>query len=969
MRHAGRLHGERGASLLIALVFLAVFGIVTVAILGFGDASLRASQGYRTQRAVNYATDAALDGAINRVRHDTTIGRDPAVFTADMCNPANNQAVYTQPATSTTPAMVVSCQTEADGGSGVPADLGSNPPFALLSLGDRRSDGSLGVRNTEPGPYNGAGGLTDLLCPGNRQESGIRFNNSVAPLSCTSPPESTQWNVRGDVFSNSKIVVDPVASIFGGPTPIAGPVMIAPRTGATGIVKARGGCSGTGFTCTDVGWNFADGLGQDPAIANPADYAPASLSGLTVQSVPPASKCSTGNGVVEFSPGIYTDGAALNTLFGDPACKNATFWFKPGTGHQTGVYYFDFRNTSVPGYACGTDISFFSPPTGNLSHAWCVGGRAADYSGQRVIGGTPFAWSPTADPTTHQVTLEPAANAGNGTGFFGFLQQTGFKTPESAKAMGGTPPLTADLTMSAGTPGGSIWLSGFPQVPRGGYGLGLDLELAQSGDTVNRMNAPTVQVNYGALLTGGTCGPYTLPKPPADGSLATIKLSVVNPAAAADLAACLNSGDRINTAVVQYNVSRPWFQTSDPPTARLDGARFTLTAKDQPDFPRVPTATDPGGDCDVKQPGVQFIFGGDSHVYVANGGMELCAGPNPADPANGKQIAVYGVPAAPRLVPVSVSGTSANDGVTNPNNALRIAEGSGLAAADIKYHATSLTGTYEGSETLHFSGYTPPAGYTVGKVEMRASYDNSSSCFLFSCTAPMYDLVGLAGSTCTSQTMTSGSAMQAQTVDVTPCMTAANRIASPFDVKWHAKSSCFFFSCPAANDQLDGIEFVVTLLPDNPDTALRPASGCMTSSPDYWYGTNSPECALLKVDAPFLSGISERRGRMSINGTVYAPSAAIDVDDTDVFYPIFGRGLIARHFRLKGFGYHPGYSAPIADNFLDTTAAARSVVFLACKKDTGACLPDDPALSGRATATFDATTSAPSVKRWSVSQR
>jgi hypothetical protein len=214
MKRAGRLHGERGASLVIALVFLSVFGIVTVAILGFGDASLRASQGYRTQRAANYATDAALDGAINRVRHDNTIGRDPAVFTADMCNPANNQSVYQQPATSTTPAMVVSCQTEADGGSGVPKDLGSNPPFALLSLGDRRSDGSLGVRNTEPGPYNGVGSFLDF-CPGNRQESGIRFNQALTPilggLTCLTAPDAAQWNVRGDLFSNSRIVVDPAS--------------------------------------------------------------------------------------------------------------------------------------------------------------------------------------------------------------------------------------------------------------------------------------------------------------------------------------------------------------------------------------------------------------------------------------------------------------------------------------------------------------------------------------------------------------------------------------------------------------------------------------------------------------------------------------------------------------------------------------------------------------------------------------
>ena len=62
-----RLHGEHGASLVLALMFLAVFGVLSVALLGFGDASVRADAGYRTQRARNLATDAALDGAINRV--------------------------------------------------------------------------------------------------------------------------------------------------------------------------------------------------------------------------------------------------------------------------------------------------------------------------------------------------------------------------------------------------------------------------------------------------------------------------------------------------------------------------------------------------------------------------------------------------------------------------------------------------------------------------------------------------------------------------------------------------------------------------------------------------------------------------------------------------------------------------------------------------------------------------------------
>ena len=40
----------------------------------------------------------------------------------------------------------------------------------------------------------------------------------------------------------------------------------------------------------------------------------------------------------------------------------------------------------------------------------------------------------------------------------------------------------------------------------------------------------------------------------------------------ANLSACLNTGDNINSALVQYNVSRPGNQASPYPTAKLDGA-------------------------------------------------------------------------------------------------------------------------------------------------------------------------------------------------------------------------------------------------------------------------------------------------------------------------------------------------------------------------------------------------------------
>jgi hypothetical protein len=108
---------------------------------------------------------------------------------------------------------------------------------------------------------------------------------------------------------------------------------------------------------------------------------------------------------------------------------------------------------------------------------------------------------------------------------------------------------------------------------------------------------------------------------------------------------------------------------------------------------------------------------------------------------------------------------------------------------------------------------------------------------------------------------------------------------------------------------------------------------------------------------------------MSIKGTVYAPSSAVEIDDGDVWYPLFSRGVIVRHFRLTGFSPHPGYTEPIVDNWVDTTAASREAVFLACAKESGACTLSDPTFQGRAAATFDAVTNAPTVKSWSVSQR
>jgi len=69
-----RLREEDGQALLIALAFLVFFGLVIAFILGFAEASVRATVNLREQRAVVYAADGAMDGAIQYGRWNLEVG-------------------------------------------------------------------------------------------------------------------------------------------------------------------------------------------------------------------------------------------------------------------------------------------------------------------------------------------------------------------------------------------------------------------------------------------------------------------------------------------------------------------------------------------------------------------------------------------------------------------------------------------------------------------------------------------------------------------------------------------------------------------------------------------------------------------------------------------------------------------------------------------------------------------------------
>ncbi|MEU4394643.1 hypothetical protein [Kribbella sp. NPDC023855] len=126
------------------------------------------------------------------------------------------------------------------------------------------------------------------------------------------------FRIRGNVFSNSNINV------------------VNGTLNTNASTWARTSCTGTIQSSPPPSCNYGSTpnvLGDDP------NYAPSATEPPVHRDLP---NCTTPNSVVTFLPGTYDDVVGLNDMMrGNSACKNSTWWFKPG------VYYFDFRNNGV----------------------------------------------------------------------------------------------------------------------------------------------------------------------------------------------------------------------------------------------------------------------------------------------------------------------------------------------------------------------------------------------------------------------------------------------------------------------------------------------------------------------------------------------------------------------------------------------------------------------------------------------
>jgi hypothetical protein len=273
-RLAGRLWrgDDRGASLVIALIFVTVVSVVVTVALSFADTSIRTTVALRGQATAAASADGAAQIAINTLRRGSYTGTGNCFDSGPALTLSN---VY-QPPSGPADSAAVTCENDAGhgGDGGLPINSSNKPGSAILTLGTSSSENGIFVK------VSGGG----------------------------------QLKVKGGIFSNSNINVT-LGSLA---AQLAG-------------VKARTACTGT-ITSTpppacNIG-NVADPKGNDPL------YVPTGAP-ATPRTVP---SCPGDGKVVEFQPGLYDDGDinALNGLTRSSGCKNAIFWFHPGT------YYFDF---------------------------------------------------------------------------------------------------------------------------------------------------------------------------------------------------------------------------------------------------------------------------------------------------------------------------------------------------------------------------------------------------------------------------------------------------------------------------------------------------------------------------------------------------------------------------------------------------------------------------------------------------
>lgn len=295
-----RLRDEEGASLLLVIIFVMVFGVVIGSVLDFASAGFETSRAVADVRGGQLAVDGAMDGAINAIRGSLDAGLDAG----DACT--DEDFFYDGDPTLKEPDVTVTCVGLAGPMVGERATM---PDYAVLTLSPNPCHGFLHTGHT--------------------------------------PSSEHEVTIKGGLFSNGRIAVgeEDQHQACGPDNPDAGNPFMTVLGGAHAVQGCTPWDEATG-RATRVGVGTGGIIDCDAAAELDPLYAPAvgDVSAMVADPTKtnPRATCTSSSTVVVFSPGLYTEHplsiAARGDGPGNAACdaiNNDVWWFRPG------VYYFD----------------------------------------------------------------------------------------------------------------------------------------------------------------------------------------------------------------------------------------------------------------------------------------------------------------------------------------------------------------------------------------------------------------------------------------------------------------------------------------------------------------------------------------------------------------------------------------------------------------------------------------------------
>jgi hypothetical protein len=270
-----------------------------------------------------------------------------------------------------------------------------------------------------------------------------------------------------------------------------------------------------------------------------------------------------------------------------------------------------------------------------------------------------------------------------------------------------------------------------------------------------------------------------------------------------------------------------------------------------------------GEACDLTQAGVTFVIGGTTRLDVQAGGLELC--PTPSNTS--QQFSIYGVPSSTTpSTPVSLTAdpASASGAYSPATGALVAGDGTTASATVVKNSSATMT-------LSSFGTITVPANATVTRVELLVRHQDTNISGN-SVTATAGWLPGSAPVSVNNLRAT----LYEDAADITTQVAPGTTTFTSPTVTFTARSQGGNF--PTRTSVLDGVRLQVTYT----TPALEGLGGCLTVSPYPGGGA----CPLIHTDGA--------QTQLYLHGTVYAPTAPVDINLTNVSGQAFSRGLISR---------------------------------------------------------------------------